>query len=268
MPNPFNKPWVAYEPTLIPPLALMQEEGIDVLEEWFRWAEEWSLLLRIYGQIQSDSHVLEIGCGLGRIAFPLRYILSSDGSYDGFDICGNKIQFLHQNFTPVYPHFRFQLADIANTFYNPSGKIAPSSYSFPYTENSFDIIFASSVFTHTLPDVTENYFKESARVLKPNGRCLFSFFLLDYYKPQQPRPLGFARPVFNFDHSYQDYGTDFAIADVSNPETMTAYRLNMIETFAQKAGLILEQEPIQGLWSGTPKNWVGSQDLLIFKHLS
>ena len=27
----------------------MAHEGITVLEEWFRWAEEWSMLLRIYG---------------------------------------------------------------------------------------------------------------------------------------------------------------------------------------------------------------------------
>src|ERR1051325_8056212 len=67
--------WIAYQPDLIPPLSLMGKEGITVLEEWFRWAEEWSFLLRIYGRIRMNSHVLEIGCGLGRTAFPLRYIL-------------------------------------------------------------------------------------------------------------------------------------------------------------------------------------------------
>jgi hypothetical protein len=28
---------IAYDPTLVPPLELMLPEGIDVLEEWFRW---------------------------------------------------------------------------------------------------------------------------------------------------------------------------------------------------------------------------------------
>jgi ubiquinone/menaquinone biosynthesis C-methylase UbiE len=98
---------IAYHPELVPPLDLMRQEGIDVLEEWFRWAEEWSMLLRIYGHITPSSSVLEIGCGLGRIAFPLRFILSADGSYEGFDICQNKIVFLERTFHRAYPHFRF-----------------------------------------------------------------------------------------------------------------------------------------------------------------
>jgi SAM-dependent methyltransferase len=102
-----QQPWVAYEPDLLPPLDLMRQEGISVLEEWFRWAEEWSMLLRIYGGITRNSAVLEIGCGLGRTAFPLRYVLSSDGSYDGFEICHNKIVFLEQTFHKAYPNFRF-----------------------------------------------------------------------------------------------------------------------------------------------------------------
>ncbi len=63
--------WVAYEPNLIPPPSLMHTEGITVIEEWFRWAEEWSCLLRMYGGLAKQSRVLEISCGLGRTAFPL-----------------------------------------------------------------------------------------------------------------------------------------------------------------------------------------------------
>ena len=114
---------LTYSPALLPPLSLMRQEGIDVLEEWFRWGEEWSMLLRVYGEIARDSAVLEIGCGLGRIAFPLRFILSSEGSYDGFEICQNKITFLQQNFQPLYPNFRFVWANVHNTYYNPSGQI-------------------------------------------------------------------------------------------------------------------------------------------------
>jgi hypothetical protein len=40
---------IAYDPTLVPPLELMRQEGIDVLEEWFRWGEEWSMLVRVCG---------------------------------------------------------------------------------------------------------------------------------------------------------------------------------------------------------------------------
>ena len=262
---PFRKASVAYEPKLIPPPILMRQEGIDVLEEWLRWAEEWSMLLRIYGGITRSSNVLEIGCGLGRIAFPLRYILSSDGSYYGFDICKYKIEFLNKRFHKAYSNFRFVWADINNTFYNPNGKIEANNYRFPYADNSFDIVYAASVFTHMLPEAAANYFQESARVLKPEGRCLFSVFLLDNYRPGQPRPLGFARPEFNFDHQYSNYGDDFAVAQPNDPEQMTAYSLRLIQSFAQQAGLELAQAPVPGLWSGSTSTWVGAQDLLLLK---
>ena len=260
-----NKIQIAYEPDLIPPLDLMRQEGIDVLEEWFRWAEEWSMLLRVYGRITRISTVLEIGCGLGRIAFPLRYILSSDGTYEGFDICKNKIAFLNRTFNKKYPNFHFNWANIHNSFYNPDGEIRAEEYRFPYPSDMFDIVYAASVFTHMLPKAVENYFHEANRVLKPNGRCLFSFFLLDNYRPGQERPLGFARPGFNFDHSCDLYGGDFAIADKGNPEYMTAYSLRLIKRFADKAHLDLVQEPIPGFWSGNSSTWVSAQDLVIFR---
>lgn len=255
---------IAYEPKLVPPLYLMLQEGIDVLEEWFRWGEEWSMLLRVYGQIRRDSSILEIGCGLGRIAFPLRFILSSEGSYDGFDIRRNKIAFLERNFHKAYPNFRFVWANIHNTYYNPQGSIKSLDFRFPYSDATFDIVYAASVFTHMLPDTTAHYFRETARVLKPGGRALFSFFLLDNYRPGQPRPFGFANPAFNFDHSFDNYGDTFATVVPSNPEQMTAYRLELLERFAADAGLSLAQAPLPGIWSGTVDTWVSTQDLVVF----
>jgi SAM-dependent methyltransferase len=262
--NAANQYEIAYEPDLIPPPELMGQEGVVVLEDWFRWAEEWSMLLRIYGGITMDSAVLEIGCGLGRIAFPLRYLLLN-GSYDGFEICRGKVTFLEQTFHKAHPNFRFIWANVHNTYYNPQGRIRAADYRFPYPRNSFDIVYAASVFTHMLPDVAANYFQEAARVLKPGGRCVFSFFLLDYYHPGQPRPLVFSRNAFDFDHRYGDYGDDFAIVVPDNPEQMTAYRLRMLEGFAAQAGLEFANAPVPGLWSGSSRTWVCAQDLIILR---
>jgi SAM-dependent methyltransferase len=254
---------IAYEPHLVPPPHLMRSEGIDVLEDWFRWAEEWSMLLRVYGGIASESSVLEIGCGLGRIAFPLRYILSAAGSYEGFEICRPKVEFLEQTFHQAYPNFRFVWANVHNTYYNPEGSFNAADYRFPYADASFDIAYAASVFTHMLPAAAANYFRESARVLKVGGRCVFSFFLLDSYRPGQARSAAFARPAFNFDHPYQDYGDDFMIGVPDNPEEMTAYSLRLIQRFASEAGLSLAREPVPGFWSGSSATWVSSQDLVV-----
>jgi len=254
---------IAFDPEIVPPLDLMLQEGIDVLEEWFRWGNEWSMLLRFYGNIKSESSILEIGCGLGRTAFPLRYILSSKGSYDGFEICQNKVDFLNHTFHRQYPNFRFGCADVHNTFYNPLGTVKPGEYRFPYDDATFDIVYAASVFTHMLPETTAHYFCEAARVLKPGGRALFSFFFFDSYLKNHPRPHGFSRPAFNFDYPYGNYGDLFAIAVPGNPERMTAYRLQLLEHFAAKAKLDMAVEPVRGLWSGTIDASMGAQDLLV-----
>lgn len=257
--------WVAYEPQLVPPLELMRSEGIQCLEEWYRWAEEWSMLLRVYGGINQDSRVLEIGCGLGRIAFPLRYILLSNGSYDGFEICKFKVKFLEKKFNQTYPKFRFVWTNIHNTYYNPEGEIDAKSYHFPYEDSSLDIVFAASVFTHMLPDAAQNYFQETFRVLKPGGRAVFSFFILDNYRPKQPRPLGFSQPDFDFDHFYGSYDNGFRIVSPQNPEYMTAYGISLIERFVVQSGLEFQQAPVPGFWSGSHLNWVGLQDLVVLE---
>jgi SAM-dependent methyltransferase len=254
---------IAYEPELLPPPHLMRQEGIDVLEEWFRWGEEWSVLLRCYGLLTRKAAVLEIGCGLGRTAFPLRYIVRPPGSYDGFEICRYKVEFLERTFHPRYPQFRFIWADIHNTYYNPGGQILSTEYHFPYADASFDLIYAASVFTHLLPESAAHYVRESGRVLRPGGRCVFSLFLLDHYRPGQTRPSGFDRPMFDFDHAYGGYGDEFAVGVPSNPEEMTAYRLRMIERFAADAGLSLERAPLPGFWSGGFEAWFCAQDLVV-----
>lgn len=258
------QPRIAYDPQLVPPLRLMRTEGIDVLEEWFRWGEEWSVLLRAFGGLRATSDVLEIGCGLGRIAFPLRYVIR-DGTYHGFDITQQKIDFLQRNFTTAYPNFRFEYADVNNTEYNPTGKLAPTAFCFPYSNASFDVVYAASVFTHMLPDACAHYFDEASRVLKNGGHCVFSFFALDFYKPGHPRPLGFGHGRFDFAHSWADYGSEFALAAPENPELMTAYSLSLITKMAARAGLALARDPIPGLWSGTQDQVVGAQDLVVLR---
>jgi hypothetical protein len=116
-----------------------------------------------------------------------------------------------------------------------------------------------------LPDAAANYFQQAARVLKPGGRCVFSFFLLDNYRAGQPRPLGFDRPIFNFDHAYEPYGDEFATVVPDNPEQMTAYRVSLIERYATQAGLALDGAPAPGMWSGSFANWVGAQDIVVLK---
>jgi SAM-dependent methyltransferase len=258
---------VAYEPALIPPPKLMRREGVQVLEEWFHWPEEWSMVLRLFGGLTRQSSVLEIGCGLGRVAYALRFILTPDGSYFGFDIVKEKINFLEHNFAKAYPNFHFAWADVHNTTYNPRGQFKGAQYRFPYRDEKFDLVYAASVYTHLLPETTARYLQESARVLKPGGRCVISVFLLDFYRKEQERPWGFAQKYFAFDHAYGSYPRDqFAVATPEDPENTTAYKLEFLEEMIARAGLKLANPPLPGVWSGTHEHWVGAQEFLILQH--
>jgi SAM-dependent methyltransferase len=252
--------WVAYEPELVPPPELMAAEGIDVLEEWFRWGEEWSVLLRAYAGLGAASSVLEIGCGLGRVAFPLRYVLGEKGTYAGFEIVHSKIEFLQSRFARTHPNFRFEWANVRNTHYNPGGEIEGSRYRFPYEDACFDVVFAASVFTHMAPESIARYFAETARVLRRTGRCLFSFFLLDNHRPASERPKAFAGRDFDFAEQRDGFGAAFP----DDPERMVAYRLSLVEHLARDAGLRLVRPPLPGYWSGRP-SWISAQDLLVLQ---
>lgn len=266
MPDRFPD-WVAYEPELLPSLSRMAEEGIPVLEEWFRWGEEWSMLLRIYGKLGRRSRIFEIGCGQGRIAFPLRYLLSAEGGYTGFDIDRRKLQFLRSVFPLKHSNFRFELADLRNSFYNPGGRTSPTEYRFPVDDQSQDLVFAASVFTHMLPDNVLHYFREAARALRSGGRCVFSFFLLDYYDPERSRPHPFDAARFSLDHPHAGYGDELAVVEPAVPERMTGYRSSLVARMAAEAGLRFVEDPVPGIWSGAFDNGILAQDLVILSTL-
>jgi SAM-dependent methyltransferase len=52
-----------------------------------------------YAYLSPDEHVLDVGCGVGRMAIPLTKYLSKSGSYDGFDIMRRGIDWCHNRIT-------------------------------------------------------------------------------------------------------------------------------------------------------------------------
>ena len=255
----------SFDPELVPNQQLIRASGVLTLEGWYRWAEEWSMLLRVYGMMRTSSKVLEIGCGLGRVGFAIRHILDPRrGAYYGFDIATDKIEFAQNTLGKKYPNYHFTVANLNNTFYNPGDAPRPTEYRFPYQAAAMDVTFAASVFTHMLPDATGHYFRETARVLKPGGRAVFSFFLFDHYVPGRHRPGTFSAAIFNFDHARPEYGDDFALADPANPEMMTAYRLAFVKRMAADAGLVFE-ESLPGMWSGAFDRWLAMQDIVVLR---
>ncbi len=156
----------------LPPLRLRDVGGGD----FKRIGEELAALLIRHG-LKPEHRVLDIGCGVGRVALPLTRQLTT-GTYDGFDIVKRWIHWCRRHITPTHPNFRFTHADVYNSHYNRRG-VPASRYRFPYDDASFDFVFATSVFTHLDPAAARNYLREAQRVLAPGGTFLGTFFLLD-----------------------------------------------------------------------------------------
>lgn len=135
--------------------------------------------LRDLAGLQPDEAVLDVGCGVGRVALPLTKYLSAAGRYDGFDIIRENVGWCRRAITPRYPNFRFRHADVFNREYNPRGKLRGDAFQFPYLDGSFDVVFLTSVFTHLTPPDAAHYLREVGRMLRPGGRCLATFFLLN-----------------------------------------------------------------------------------------
>ena len=131
------------------------------------------------------------GCGIGKKARVLSKFLNAGGSYEGLEIVRSGIEWCQQAYRHL-ANFHFQLADVYSKHYDPSGQFLAREYRLPFASGNFDFVFLSSVFTHMLPPDVENYFSEIARVLKPGGRSVITFFMLN---PEALTGIGTGRNV-------------------------------------------------------------------------
>ena len=155
--------------------------------------EEFLGLFRTTVDLGPHDRVLDIGCGIGRMARVLVPVLRPPGSYDGFDIAEPGIRWCQAHYGDTPAQFRFKHADVHNSVYNPAGRDTPETYTFPYGDGSFDLAIATSVFTHLLPGAADHYLAQAARVLAPNARLFATWFLTEDH--QSPPPPFSARSI-------------------------------------------------------------------------
>jgi len=162
---------------------------------------------------------------------------------------------VQKNISSKYPNFHFRLAELFNKRYNPKGKYKASEYKFPYGNESFDFVFAKSVFTHMLPQDMENYFSEIARVLRRGKRCLISFFLLN---EESLKLINAKKSTLDFKYDFEKYRT----IDPNTPESAVCYDEAFILGLYKKYGLKINQPIRYGSWCGR-LNFLSYQDIII-----
>src|SRR4051794_7259058 len=123
-------------------------------------------LLEFFG-MQPSFDILDIGCGIGRLAYECAAYLDDDATYTGVDIAPTVIDWLNTHYAPRLANFRFDLLDVHSERYRPEGDVSPDDIQLPYADASFDMVCAFEVFMHLPLAGVRNYLREIARVLRP-----------------------------------------------------------------------------------------------------
>jgi SAM-dependent methyltransferase len=206
--------------------------------------------------LRPDERVLDVGCGVGRMAYALAYYLNAHGRYDGFDVMRPFIEWASKNLGDRLPRFRFHHVDVYNNLYNPNGVLRAETFSFPFADAVFDFVFLTSVFTHMHGPGVLHYLEEITRVLAPNGRIVVTAFVLTpEAKDRIQRGLstqGLVHPC-----------GDAFVADLGAPEGAVGFEEEYLVGALNERGLRVA-EFCPGSWCGRSRA-VSYQDLLVLE---
>lgn len=234
---------------------------------------EWAHVIGIFQTLmflnlhkKEGNMILDVGCGTGLLGIAAEPFLGQDGKYIGLDVMKKDIDFCRRHYTSK--SFEFIHFDVNNPAYAPAQKDTKSKW--PVESESFDLTTALSVWTHLNEEDALFYFKEVSRVLKPGGKAIVTFFLLDevYERSLSMR----SRQEGRFHMTLQDqwvfdqpsYRSDAwrhpKWAKV--PESAIGITNVGLDRLTSNSGLKLIEQ-YQGNWKEVPG--VFFQDVLIFK---
>jgi SAM-dependent methyltransferase len=237
---------------LTPPMRMAFFVGVG---DYKKIGEEFLRYFIELGSLKPTENVLDVGSSIGRMAAPLTKYLDEGGSYEGFDIVKEGVDWCKRKIAHRYPNFHFQLAEVFNKNYNPDGKYRAVEYRFPYKNESFDFVFLTSVFTHMLAHDIENYVSEIVRVLRKDGKCLITFFLLN---KESLKLIETKKSTLDLKFVFDEYRT----IDKDTPEAAIAYDEQFIRGLYGKYGLNIKEPTYYGSWSGR-KEFLSYQDIIV-----
>jgi SAM-dependent methyltransferase len=188
-----------------------------------------------------DGRLLDVGCDYGRLAIALDDYLDNGGEYEGFDPQREHVLWAKEHWMLNHKSAALHIANIRNRIYNPDGALSATEFRFPYQDRRFDVVVAYSLFPYLLSKEFEHYAAEMARVLKPGGRLLATFFLLDEESRQASRAL--ADP-----HCFR-YATGPITFTGPNRGGLGAYDEKYVRQVLRESGIEVGP-PIFGSWRG------------------
>jgi SAM-dependent methyltransferase len=124
------------------------------------WRDAAALMFGFGADRLARARVLEMGCGVGRLA---RLVAPRAAKYDGFDIAPSMVADAVRTVAPVAPTAEILVGD---------GSGPPP----PFDERSYDLIYAWAVFIHVSRDIAMRNLAALVKVLAPDGQLRAQFF--------------------------------------------------------------------------------------------
>jgi len=221
--------------------------------DFWKVGETTVALVSEWAGLRRSDRVLDVGCGMGRIAWPLSHHLGRRGRYVGFDVVLKYVAWCQEQLGLDPDRFFFCYYPLHSTAYSEGGAVAPEHFEFPWEPGLFTLAIATSLFTHLMPEAAEHYLTQIRRVLKGGGRVFASFFLVDP-DSQAVIEAGSTYPTFTERH---DWGW---LHDPAVPEDGVAFDREWLLSRFERAGLHV-QSVHPGTWRGPTQRYY--QDVIV-----
>jgi SAM-dependent methyltransferase len=167
-------------PQVLPTLPMMTTIGSRTKEHYLANMREYTHDIITRTRLLPTGHVLDIGCGCGRVATGLARYLDEGGAYLGFDVWKEGIDWCNANLTRFPAAFSFETVPATNNYYYAEDNGVPNTFDVSgVPSNEFHCIFALSVFTHLKLADARQYLDLVARALTADGLAYLTFFVVD-----------------------------------------------------------------------------------------
>lgn len=135
-----------------------------------------------------DGHVLDVGCGPGRLAVGWLAGSGDMPNYHGMDINKASIDWCIKHLAPLDARLKFSHLDLFNERYNPRGQPFTPTTRLPYESGFFQGIYLYSVFSHMTSSDIQIYLREFARLLTGEGRVFLTAFVESGVPDEEENP--------------------------------------------------------------------------------
>lgn len=165
----------------LPPIPAQNKIGSDTVDHFKHiMINQFSELYTRFN-LNAQSKVFDLGCGCGRLAFPFSELIGDGGHYWGADVWPEGIEICNRLLGRE--NVNFHVIPAANNYYfDEFDGRKKNNFRLDFLpDNSLDLAFAISVFTHLIEEDTRAYLAEFRRALKPEGCAYITCFIIDKF---------------------------------------------------------------------------------------